>query len=616
MILSITLGIGFTSLLGNAQNCHLRTQGHGAWGASPKGKNNAQYLHNNFAGAFAGGLVLGCDNGYTLTLTTANAVTDFLPSGGSPKALTTNYIDPARSLRNVFASKVTALELSVGFDNYDPGFAHDNLANAIINTGTFSGWSVQAVLDTAQKVLGGCPSQYSINALKSIISSINESFEDGMPVNANLLNCGNACPPITIEGVVSNDSCGGDCNGSIFTQTSGGVLPYTYFWNTSDNTTDLIDLCLGSYMLTVYDSNGCEGMEEFQVIEGNALSVRGVHTDISCECQDNVDCCDGTAAAIVTGGTPPYNYLWSTGDTTSAIVASPVLSNCYNSGDGQVIATDGQVFRVDTFFSGATLTFINNSITDILNTADDTIYKTERYGTVFSYDFPVSAGNYSIDLHFAEIFYGATGGNLFGGVGSRIFHVIIEGDTVLKSYDIFADVGAETAVIKSFVKSSNDGMLNIQFVGAVNNAKINAICISGGGEGLCMGNYSVTVTDQNGCSKVEEIVIENELCDSVSKRSLLESNFNEQKEIKMSVYPNPVSNVAVLELELFEDDHISIDLIDINGKIIQPLFDRSVSAGKHYRFPIDGSQIKPGFYLVRLWSEIGNNYNVPVIFFR
>lgn len=171
--------------------CLFRTQTQGGWGAFPHGHNPATYLYPNFDNAFPDSLVVGCDSGYTLTLTSAAAITQFLPSGSQPRALTQSYIDPARNYRNVLAGQLVALTLSVGFDNYDPNFGSSstNLADATITSGPFAGWTVQMVLDTANMVFGGCSSNYRPSQMVDILSSINESFVDGSAHNAGLLSC-------------------------------------------------------------------------------------------------------------------------------------------------------------------------------------------------------------------------------------------------------------------------------------------------------------------------------------------------------------------------------------------------------------------------------------------
>lgn len=110
-----------------------------------------------------------------------------------------------------------------------------------------------------------------------------------------------------------------------------------------------------------------------------------------------------------------------------------------------------------------------------------TLYQTERTNTQpnFEYEIPVPNGNYIMTLHFAEIYWGATGGGVLG-TGQRIFDVSIEGSLVLDNYDIIADVGSETAVTKSFNVTVSDGNLNLNVSsltssGGVNQPKISAI---------------------------------------------------------------------------------------------------------------------------------------------
>ncbi len=79
----------FSSLKTNAQSecTGFRTQTQGGWGAIPNGNNPGVYVHTNFAAAFPSGLTIGCSSGNKLVLTSAQAVTDFLPSGTTPAVL-------------------------------------------------------------------------------------------------------------------------------------------------------------------------------------------------------------------------------------------------------------------------------------------------------------------------------------------------------------------------------------------------------------------------------------------------------------------------------------------------------------------------------------------------
>jgi lysophospholipase L1-like esterase len=100
------------------------------------------------------------------------------------------------------------------------------------------------------------------------------------------------------------------------------------------------------------------------------------------------------------------------------------------------------------------------------------LFAKHRYDPVaapeMKWTFPVSSGTYEVRLFFAESFNGAQ------AVGKRVFDVSIEGATVLDDYDVYVDAGADKAVMKSFVVSS-DSDLEIDFKPAVQNPIINGI---------------------------------------------------------------------------------------------------------------------------------------------
>ncbi|TVR41635.1 MAG: hypothetical protein EA392_01295, partial [Cryomorphaceae bacterium] len=167
-----------------------RTQTPGGWGAPAAGDNPGAYRDANFSGAFPAGLTVGCPGGFTLTLTSASAVQDFLPSGGTPAALTMNYTDPGNTLSNTFASHIVALTLSVGFDVYDPNFANPDflLQDLLILSGDFAGMTVSDFLELANNVFGGCDNSFTANQIYETLAAINESYVDGQDTGS-ILGC-------------------------------------------------------------------------------------------------------------------------------------------------------------------------------------------------------------------------------------------------------------------------------------------------------------------------------------------------------------------------------------------------------------------------------------------
>ncbi|MCK0133808.1 PKD domain-containing protein, partial [Arenibacter sp. S6351L] len=95
------------------------------------------------------------------------------------------------------------------------------------------------------------------------------------------------------------------------------------------------------------------------------------------------------------------------------------------------------------------------------------LYHPRRFGTEFSYNFPIANGNYIIAIHSLE--------NYFDTAGARVFDVSIEGNTVVDDLDLFATYGQGTLALLSFEVEVLDGELNIDFLASTNKAIVQAI---------------------------------------------------------------------------------------------------------------------------------------------
>ncbi|MEO8066085.1 MAG: T9SS type A sorting domain-containing protein [Flavobacteriales bacterium] len=172
--------------------CQLRTQTMGGWGARPNGNNPAAYLHANFASAFPFGLTVGgtCGNGRTLVLTNAQAVTDFLPSAGTPAKLPPGSLVDPTGYGNTLAGQLVATTLSVAFDAADPDFGSSSalLGETYVAQGVFLGMSVDFILGLANAKIGNCGGPYSLKQLNKVLNSINKNFVDGT-TNNGFLSC-------------------------------------------------------------------------------------------------------------------------------------------------------------------------------------------------------------------------------------------------------------------------------------------------------------------------------------------------------------------------------------------------------------------------------------------
>jgi hypothetical protein len=166
-----------------------RTQSQGGWGTVCHGQNPGCYRDGDgethgFDVAFPGGLVIGCETGYTMAFTSSAAVQEFIPTGGKPGPLQNDYVDPTdKTEAGVLASQTLALALTLGFDASDPDFGSSEILLAdlvLCNTDTdFDGWTVGALFDEANIVLGGCESECAPGEIADALVMVNENYVDG-----------------------------------------------------------------------------------------------------------------------------------------------------------------------------------------------------------------------------------------------------------------------------------------------------------------------------------------------------------------------------------------------------------------------------------------------------
>ncbi len=175
----------------------------------------------------------------------------------------------------------------------------------------------------SQTITALCPGSYTVTVTDANNCSATGTVTITQP---NLLQPG---------ATFTNVTCNTLCNGTATANPSGGVGPYTYLWNPGAFTTNTISgLCPGSYTLTVTDANSCTQSQTVTITQPNSLNVSINATQISCNAV-----CNGAAASVVSGGTPPYSYLWLPGNQTS-----PSISNlCAGSYTIQITDANGCV---------------------------------------------------------------------------------------------------------------------------------------------------------------------------------------------------------------------------------------------------------------------------------
>jgi len=195
---------------------------------------------------------------------------------------------------------------------------------------------------------------------------------------------------------IQHITCFGFDNGSASITAQGGTAPYTITWDPAALTGfDQSGLAPGTYSFTVTDDNGCFGNNSFTIQEAPDFSVSSSTQNVMCFGENN-----GEISITITGGTPPYDYLWSNG---------LMVSNLYN-----ILAGSYTVTVNDFNDCSITNTFVitqPDELITIVNSQNVNCYG-ENTGQVilnltggtFPYDFEWNNGATSQSL--TDVFYG------------------------------------------------------------------------------------------------------------------------------------------------------------------------------------------------------------------
>jgi hypothetical protein len=288
----------------------------------------------------------------------------------------------------------------------------------------------------------------------------------------------------------TNVSCNGGSNGSIDVTVTGGTTAYTYLWNGGVNTQDRTGLAAGTYSVTITDANGCTTTVSKTITQPTTLTASATNTNVNCNGGSN-----GTIDLTPAGGTTPYTYLWNGGVTTQdrTGLAAGTYSVTVTDANGCTTTTSKTITQPATLTASATNTNVNcnggaNGTIDLTVAGGTTAYSYSWSNGATTQDLSgLSAGTYSVTV---------TDANGCSTTASRT----ITQPTVLT---------ATTASTNALCSGCNNGTAGVTPAGGTtpytylwsNGATTQNVT------GLVAGNYSVTVTDANGCTLVKTITI-------------------------------------------------------------------------------------------------------------
>lgn len=288
---------------------------------------------------------------------------------------------------------------------------------------------------------------------------------------------------------VTQISCFGGNNGSVTINVIGGMSPYAYQWedslgNSIGNSNILNNLSVGTYFLTVTDSNNCVSTFSGPFSQPNQLITNAVEI-MPASCYNSTN---GQASANPNGGTPPYSYNWDNSSTTDTI--SSLAGNI----DYHVTVTDSEGCSViDTVHinapsqllivgteTGANCSSSNGSASISIN--GGTLPYTINWSTGSTNDTitNLASGTYTVTV---------TDANFCSSVYTALINNIIAGTIQVSQLTNVQCFGGSTGSITVSMQGGTAPFTYVwssgQNTGTINN--------------LPVGNYSVTIYDNNNC---------------------------------------------------------------------------------------------------------------------
>ena len=118
------------------------------------------------------------------------------------------------------------------------------------------------------------------------------------------LNASNG--PVITNQFQNNVTCPGGNDGGVFINASGGTPPLTYQWSNGLSNQGIFNLSAGIYDLIVEDATGCQVNASYMINEPDLFDF--TFGNNLPDCANN----NGSITVSVTGGTPGYNFTWST----------------------------------------------------------------------------------------------------------------------------------------------------------------------------------------------------------------------------------------------------------------------------------------------------------------
>jgi large repetitive protein len=312
---------------------------------------------------------------------------------------------------------------------------------------------------------------------------------NGCSATSSVINVGNTNALTANVPTVNNALCGG-ANGRATIVANNGTAPITYAWSGGNNTTGVFtNLAAGNYTFSLTDANGCTTTTTTTIDNTNVTITPSAPTVAAAACGGT----NGSISLNATGGTAPYTYRTGTTSNQTGTftgLASGNYTISITDANGCTTTTNAiNVGNVNTLTANAPT--VNNSLcggangraTIVANNGTAPItYRWSGGSNTTGVFIGLAAGNYTFSLTDAN--------------GCTTTTTAIIGNT-----NVTITPSAPTVVAAAC--GGTNGSISLNATGGTGPYTYRTGTTSnqtGAFTGLASGNYTISITDANGCT--------------------------------------------------------------------------------------------------------------------
>ncbi|NDP27548.1 MAG: T9SS type A sorting domain-containing protein [Flavobacterium sp.] len=396
--------------------------------------------------------------------------------------------------------------------------------------------------------------------------------------------------------------CGEQKDWEITSTVTGGTLQpsssYAYYWNGIKGNKDLKQASPGKYALKVIDDNNCSIEGSIELLKPKRMALELKKIDPTC-----FEGSDASITTIITNGTAPYTYEWSTGEKTVAIanltageykltlkdsrgctaVQTIVIENpvkgTIDLGPDVTLCID-QTYTINATISDTKASYkwssdkgfsSTNPIVTITQAANYQLEITTGLGCLIQDDISIHFENAAIDAVFA--------------ISSQVF--VNESFVIVDISNPKADSIQWILPASAKVTSKNTDLAEMSFDTA--------------------GEYEITLLTKKGnctASQTKKVLV-------VTGEYKDPDSMDLQKKFDMTIYPNPSTGKFTVAVTL---DKVMPASIKIYNLLNNTIVDSKSEVGKdNYSFNFNLNGLTAGVYFVLFESQQGTKLRKIII---